>query len=243
MLVQALIYLFSQDKNAANFERYDNLCDFLLNDEPKISCCNHWNYYGKQREWQEKNHIPWVPVDQLVVRLQPDFMECLRQKDIAKLRFMLDFLSNPGEKPKNISFYLLNQEEYALLPLFGDPSKHFAKVKPTHLKCLWFNCLDRTEEEKAFSRAVFPLLKFHIPWLELHEAKRLSHKLDIMLDNGISPDCKVYSGNRINISLDKYLLFLDEIREELAPVVRETFTLRDDLAASEKYVLRISNQA
>lgn len=243
MLVQALIYLFSQDKNAANFERYDNLCDFLLNDEPKISCCNHWNYYGKQREWQEKNHIPWVPVDQLVVRLQPDFMECLRQKDIAKLRFMLDFLSNPGEKPKNISFYLLNQEEYALLPLFGDPSKHFAKVKPTHLKCLWFNCLDRTEEEKAFSRAVFPLLKFHIPWQELHEAKRLSHKLDIMLDNGISPDCKVYSGNRISISLDKYLLFLDEIREELAPVVRETFTLRDDLAASEKYVLRISNQA
>ena len=214
-----------------------------MNDEPKISCCNHWNYYGKQREWQEKNHIPWVPVDQLVVRLQPDFMECLRQKDIAKLRFMLDFLSNPGEKPKNISFYLLNQEEYALLPLFGDPSKHFAKVKPTHLKCLWFNCLDRTEEEKAFSRAVFPLLKFHRPWQELHEAKRLSHKLDIMLDNGISPDCKVYSGNRINISLDKYLLFLDEIREELTPVVRKTFTLRDDLAASEKYVLRISNQA
>ena len=64
-----------------------------------------------------------------------------------------------------------------------------------------------------------------------------------MLDNGISPDCKVYSGNRINISLDKYLLFLDEIREELTPVVRKTFTLRDDLAASEKYVLRISNQA
>ena len=64
-----------------------------------------------------KNHVPRVKVDPLVVRLQPDFMECLRQKDIAKLRFMLDYLPNPGEKPQNISFYLLNQEEYTPLPL------------------------------------------------------------------------------------------------------------------------------
>lgn len=190
-----------------------------------------------------KNHVHWVKVDPLVVRLQPDFMECLQQKDIAKLRFILDFLPNPGGKPKNTSFYLLNQEEYAPLPLFGDPAKHFAKVNPDQLQCLWFNCLDRTEEEKAFSRAVFPLLKFRILWLELHTAKRLSHKLDIMLDNGIPPNEKVYAGDGVSIPLDKYLLFLDGIREELAPVVRETFTLRDDLAAAEKYVLRISNQA
>ena len=32
-------------------------------------------------------------------------------------------------------------------------------------------------------------------------------------------------------------------RVKVDPVVRETFTLRDALAASEKYVLRISNQA
>ncbi len=243
MLTQALICLFSQNKNLESFERYDNLCKFLLNDEPEISCCKHWNYYSKQNEWGEKNNAPWIPVDSLTVRLQPDFMECLRQKDFAKLRFMLDFMSNPGEKPKNISFYLLNQEEYALIPLFGDPAKHFAKVNPTQLKCLWFNCLDRTEEEKSFSRAVYPLLNFHAPWQELHAAKRLSHKLDIMLDNGISPNCKVYSANGVSIPLDKYLLFLDELKEILFPVVKEKFTLRDDLAAAEKYILRISNQA
>lgn len=64
-----------------------------------------------------------------------------------------------------------------------------------------------------------------------------------MLDNGIPPNEKVYAGDGVSIPLDKHLFFLDGIREELAPVVRETFTLRDALAASEKYVLRISNQA
>ena len=243
MLVQSLIYLFSRDRNIDSTERYNDLCDFMLNDETEISCTKaSWKHWDKAREWQNTNNAPWICVDSLPVRLQPDFMECLRQKDFAKLVFMLDFLSNPGEKPKNICNHLLNIGEYGSLFLFGDPAVNLAKTNPAHLKCFWLNCLDRTGEEMAFSRTVYPLLDFRAPWQELHSAKRLSYKLNIMLDNGISPNCNVYAANGVHIPLKKYLLFLDEIRELLKTAADSIFTIRDDLAASESYLKRISLQ-
>ena len=238
ILAQALIYLFSYRKAIAQIETLDNVGKFLFDNEPQF-CASQacWRLRSQETCWREKYKAPWIYTDPLPVRLQPDFMETVRSRDIAKLLFLLD-MTTPGEKPKNICSYLLNHDDYEGILAFGDPAQNLAKIDRSKLKHFWLNCMDQTEAEKKFSHAVYPLLDFRSPWQELHEAKRMSAKLDVMLDYGISPELKVFSKAGLNIPLKKYFYFLDEIRTEISPALKENYTLQDDLTAAAKFIER-----
>ena len=238
MLAQALIYLFSSGKAIKQIETLDAVSKFLFDDEPQYCASKAcWKLRSQETCWREKYKAPWIYTDPLPVRLQPDFMETVRSRDIAKLLFLLD-MTTPGEKPKNICSYLLNHDDYEGILAFGDPAQNLAKIDRSRLKHFWLNCMDQTEAEKKFSHAVYPLLDFRYPWQELHEAKRMSAKLDVMLDYGISPELKVFSKAGLNIPLKKYFYFLDEIRTEISPALKENYTLQDDLTAAAKFIER-----
>ena len=238
MLAQAIIYLFSSSKKIEQIETLDKVGKFLFDNEPQFCASQaRWRLSETAASWSEKHNAPWIYIDPLPVRLQPDFMKKVRERDIAQLLFLLD-MTTPGEKPKNICTYLLNNDDYEGILAFGDPAQNLAKLDRSKLKHFWLNCMDQTEAEKKFSHAIYPLLDFRLPWEELHDAKRMSAKLDVMLDFGISPDLKVFNKTDVRIPLKKYLYFLDEIKEEVSQGLGNCYTLRDDLTAAAKFIER-----